>query len=80
MLKEGFALDSKIEKAKHGKNEFYRVAENGHRLFACFDEKIDEDSVKKLNLEKDDKLVVLDSALSDTQKVNLARKMRIETV
>lgn len=80
MLKEGFALDSKIEKSKHGKNEFYQVAENGHRLFACFDDKLDEDSVKKLNREKDDKLVVLDSALSDTQKVNLARKMSIKTV
>jgi len=80
MLREGFALDSKIEKLKHGKNEFYEVSDGAHRLFACFDDKLDDEAAKKLSLEKDDKLVVLDSALTDTQKVNLARKMRIETV
>ncbi|MEM4554674.1 MAG: site-specific DNA-methyltransferase [Candidatus Anstonellaceae archaeon] len=80
MLREGFALDSEVSKIKHGKNEFYQVNDGTHKLFACFDAKIDDEAVKKLALEKDDKLVLLDSALSDTQKVNLARKMRIETI
>ncbi len=80
MLREGFALDSKISKVKEGKNEFYQVSDGANRLFACFDGKLDDESVKKLGLEKDDKLVVLDEALTDSQKVNLVRKMRVETI
>ncbi|VVB65823.1 DNA methylase [Candidatus Gugararchaeum adminiculabundum] len=80
MLREGFRLDSEIRKMKQGKNSFFKVSDNGHSLWMCFDEKIDDDAVKSLSLTKDDKLIVLDSSLSDTQKVNLARKFRVETV
>ncbi|VVC03589.1 DNA methylase [Candidatus Burarchaeum australiense] len=80
MLREGFKLDSEIQKIKQGKNEFYKISDGEHALWMCFDDKIDDEAVKKLGLAKDDKLVVLDSSLTDTQKVNLARKLRVETV
>lgn len=79
-LREGFPLDAKIEQVKHGKNAFYKIADGDHKLFACFDQKVDDEAVKKLQPEKDDKVVLLDSALTDTQKANLSRKMRIETI
>ena len=80
MLREGFRLDSNIEQIKNGKNKFYKIGDSEHVLWMCFDESIEEESVEKLVLNKDDKLIVLDSALTDTQKVNLTRKARIETV
>ena len=80
MLREGFKLDSGIEQIIEGKNKFYKVTDDEHSLWMCFDESINENVVKNLLLSKDDKLIVLDSALTDTQKVNLIRKLRIETV
>jgi len=80
MLREGFKLDSEIQHVTQGKNSFYKVSDGEHSLWMCFDEEINDESVKKLSLMKDDKLIVLDSSLSDTQKVNLARKFRVETV
>jgi adenine-specific DNA-methyltransferase len=80
MLREGLKLDSGIEQITEGKNKFYKVTDDAHILWMCFDESLDENAVEKLSLSKDDKLIVLDSALTDTQKVNLTRKSRIETV
>jgi len=79
MLREGFKLDSEVQQITHNKNKFYKVSDEEHGLWMCFDESIDEEAVKKLSLSKDDKLVVADSALTDTQKVNLTRKLRVET-
>ena len=80
MLREGFKLDSGIQQLSDNKNNFYKITDEEHTLWMCFDKRIDEENVKKLELSKDDKLIVLDSALNDTQKVNLTRKSRIETV
>lgn len=80
MLREGFKLDSKVQQITQGRNKFCKVSDEEHSLWMCFDKNIDEEAVKKLSLSKDDKLIVLDSALTDTQKVNLTRKSRIETV
>ncbi len=78
MLREGFKLDSELQQIAHSRNKFYKVSDED--LWMCFDKNIDEEAIKKLSLSKDDKLIVLDSALTDTQKVNLTRKSRIETV
>lgn len=80
LLREGFKLDSEIQHIKQGKNMFYKVSSDNRSFWMCFDEKINSESVKKLKLAKDDKLVVLDSSLTDSQKVNLTRKFRVETV
>lgn len=80
MLREGFKLDSEVQQITQGRNKFCKVSDVEHSIWMCFDKNIDEEAVKKLSLSKDDKLIVLDSALTDTQKVNLTRKSRIETV
>lgn len=80
MLREGFSLDSKVETEKHGKNILYKISDSKSSVWMCFDDHLDEDAVRKLALTKDDKLVVLDSSLTDTQKVNLARSFRVETI
>jgi adenine-specific DNA-methyltransferase len=80
MLREGFRLDSQISTFSQGKNSFWKVSNGEHQLLMCFEEKIDLDSASTLSLSKDDKLIVLDSSLTDTQKVNLTRMFRVETV
>ena len=80
MLREGFKLNSKIQQTRQGKNLFFKVTDGEHLLWMCFDDKIDDGAVKKLSLSKDDKLIVFDSSLTDSQKVNLARRFRVETV
>ncbi len=80
MLREGFKLDSEVKQIAQDKNKICKVSDEEHSLWMCFDENIDEEVIKKLSLNKDDKLIVLDTALTDTQKVNLTRKLRVETV
>lgn len=80
ILHEGFRLDCNISNFSQGKNSFWKVSDGAHLLLMCFDENIDLDSVSALSLTKDDKLIVLDSSLTDTQKVNLTRMFRVETV
>jgi adenine-specific DNA-methyltransferase len=80
MLREGYSLDSDVQSVKQGKNSFLKASDGESTLWMCFDEEIDNQSVGSLPLAKDDKLIVLDSSLTDTQKVNLSRKFRIETV
>jgi adenine-specific DNA-methyltransferase len=80
MLKEGFKLDSNIEKISDDRNKFYKVSDKVNTLWMCFDSDIKDEYIEKLEIGKDDKVILLDRFLTDTQKVNLSRKYRVETV
>lgn len=80
MLREGFRLDAQIERIRKAKNEFFKISDDKHLLWICLEERIDNEDVRSLGLTKDDKLIVLDDSLTDTQKINLTLTARIETV
>lgn len=74
LLKEGFDLNSKVEK----KDDVYVVTQKDNdeekRIFITFKKKVTEIDVAKLKLTENDTFVCLDSALSDTDKTNISRE------
>jgi len=80
MLREGYELDSEVRYVTELKNTFVKVSDARGVLWMCFDPEIDDEAVRKMEIGKNVKLIVFDSSLQDSQKVNLARTTRIETV
>lgn len=75
ILQQGFPLDSKMtQQTEFNHNKVTLVESNfcGHRLFICLDDKIKDDTVKRLQLRSEDILVCLDSALTDQAKMRLS--------
>ena len=85
ILQQGFPLDSRItQQADFNHNKVMLVESNfcAHKLFICLDNKIKDDTVKRLQIsilqkideQKNDKeiFVCLDSALTDQAKMRLA--------
>jgi adenine-specific DNA-methyltransferase len=82
IVKEGFSLNSKIEKTKIGKNTFHEVTDGDKHMLICLDAKIEGATVKAFAEDgfKDKTVIVLDDALSDTDKANLALNVELKTM
>ncbi|SMM99946.1 Type III restriction-modification system methylation subunit [uncultured Candidatus Thioglobus sp.] len=77
-LKQGFPLTSNIEK----KDDFYTIIdpELERTLIITLAKKINTTTIETLKLTTDDILVCLDSALTDTQKVNFSRNFNLRVI
>lgn len=82
IVKEGFSLNSKIEKTKIGTNTFHQVLDGDKEMLICLDAKIESATVKKLadDVFKGKTVIALDDALSDTDKANLALAVELKTI
>ena len=79
IIKEGFDLNSKIEKITIKPNIIYKVI--GEKSFhICLDKIIKMKTVKDLNLLTDDVFICLDSALNDSSKTNISMTYKLKTV
>lgn len=79
LIKEGFSLNSKIEKID-SKNLVYKVSDEGQFLYIILEKAIKENIIEKLALTKDTILICLDSALDDSKKTNLALQCNLKTI
>jgi adenine-specific DNA-methyltransferase len=83
LLIEGFPLDSKIKViATYKNNEISQVSSDfcEHKLLVCLDNKIDDNTIKSLELSVNDIFICLDNAISDKDKVTLQDKGLIKTI
>ncbi len=83
MLRQGFALDSHVEKTSSlAKNSVYRITDEAHPivLHVCLDSEIKPETVKSICFEENDKFVCLNSAISDELYAQLSDKGRVETI
>jgi len=82
IVKEGFSLNSNIEKAKVGTNTFHQVTDGDKKMLICLDAKIESATVKKFadDAFKGKTVIALDDALSDTDKANLALAVELKTI
>jgi len=83
LLLEGFPLDSVVSTmSEYSENNVRRVEcsfhENG--LLVCLDDRIEHDTINRLNLTEGDTFVCLDSAINDKTKTRLADKGLIKTI
>ncbi len=78
ILKQGFSLNAKIEH----KDDFYLIedAELDRKLAITLQNPINTEQIEALKLTTDDILVCLDSALTDTQKVNFSRNFNLRVI
>ncbi|MGY5151902.1 MAG: site-specific DNA-methyltransferase [Candidatus Nitrosopumilus sp. bin_6a] len=80
IIKEGYSLNSKIEEFSSKPNKIYKVSDDEFFFYATLDKKIDEKSLKNLDLEQNTMFVCLDSALDDSQKINLDKQCMLKTI
>jgi len=83
MLIQGFPLDSMVNQQSEFKKNIIQLIESTtsvHRLFVCFDSKVEDDTVKGLKINPDDIFVCLDSALTDQSKMRLSNICTLATI
>lgn len=86
MLREGFPLDSTVERLEEGSLAVTRVesASSAHRLFVCLDEGFGRSltvrTFEKLGIAQEDVFICLDSALSDEAKLRIRELCRLATI
>ena len=82
-LRQGFALDCKVEEVKEiSSNKIWHLTDPDRpiTLYVCLDKKIEQKTVDSLNIDKDNKFICLNSAIDDTTYARLADKNRIQTL
>ena len=87
ILKQGFALDCTKEKVdSFKKNTIWKITDSSDavskkiKLYVCLDNSIEEETIKNLTLNDDEKFICLDAAIDDSAYARLADKGRIETI
>ena len=87
ILKQGFALDCTKEKVdSFKKNTIWKITDSADavskkiKLYVCLDNSIEEETIKNLTLNYDEKFICLDAAIDDSAYARLADKGRIETI
>lgn len=87
ILKQGFALDCTKEKVdSFKKNKIWKITDSADavskkiKLYVCLDNSIEEETIKNLTLNDDEKFICLDAAIDDSAYARLSDKGRIETI
>jgi adenine-specific DNA-methyltransferase len=81
LLREGIDLCAQIKEEEIGKNSFYHIRSGSNKLLFCLDKKINPGSVDWLvNKSLNYSFMCLDSALDDSQKIQLESYINLKTV
>jgi adenine-specific DNA-methyltransferase len=80
IVKEGYGLNSRIEKVDVSTNNVYRVTDDNSSFFITLDAKIDAKTLDVLDLSKDTTLVCIDDSLDDSQKNNISMRCNLKTI
>jgi len=94
MLKLGYSLNSRIEPLGLEGNRVYRVTDHDQTLkvsetfrvspaasfYICLDDELHDATIEALPLDKETTFVCLDTALDDSQKVNLAMQCLLKVI
>ena len=82
-LREGFSLTAQLQSLEAPKGQsLWHVTdtEQGRSFAICLDDKLTTNSVKTLNLSKDDLFICRDTALDDSLAANLALQCRLKVI
>lgn len=87
ILKLGYSLNARIEPLDVESNGIYRVTDEGgpdasepSQFYICLDDALRDDTIDALPLNKETTFVCLDTALDDSQKVNLAMTCLLKVI
>lgn len=80
IIKEGYNLNSKIEKTDLESNVVYKVTDEELSFYVCLDSVISDETIENLPLEKENVFICIDDALNDTKKSNLTLQCNLKTI
>jgi len=80
IIKEGYSLNSKIEKTDNKTNKVFKVTDGELSFYICLDQEIKDKTIDELKLKKEDNFICLDDALNDSKKKNLAIQCNLKTI
>ena len=80
IIKEGYSLNSKIEKTKIKTNNVYKVTDGDLFFYICLDQEIKDKTIDELKFKKDNVFICLDGALNDSKKKNLTIQCNLKVV
>ena len=80
IIKEGYSLNSSIEKISVKTNKVYKVTDGELFFYVCLDQEVKDKTIDELKLKKEDMFICLDEALNDSRKKNLAIQCNLKTI
>ena len=83
ILKLGYSLNAQIAPLELESNQVYRVTDAGDSpttFYICLDDDLQDATIDALPLDKDVAFVCLDTALDDSQKVNLSMQCLLKVI
>ena len=80
IIKEGYSLNSKIEKTEIKSNKVYKVTDGDLFFYICLDQEIKDKTIDELKLKKENMFVCLDEALNDSKKKNLSIQCNLKVI
>jgi len=80
MIKEGYSLNSKIEKTDIKSNKVFKVSDGDLFFYICLDQEIKDKTINELKLKKENMFVCLDESLNDSKKKNLSIQCNLKVI
>ena len=81
LLKEGYSLSCRpVAMPEIGSNRVHKIAEGGRLTYLTLDRALRQETIDALSVRKNDVLICLDSAMTDTQKINLSRQCSLKAI
>jgi len=80
MIKEGYSLNSKIEKTEIKSNNIYKVIDGDLFFYISLDSEIKNKTINELKLKKENIFICLDEALNDSKKKNLSIQCNLKVI
>jgi adenine-specific DNA-methyltransferase len=80
IIKEGYSLNSNVEKMKVENNNVYKITDEEQTFYICLDKEINKKIIDKLNINKETLFICLDMALDDSLKKNLSLQCNLKVI
>jgi adenine-specific DNA-methyltransferase len=80
IIKEGYSLNAKINKLDIDKYDIYKIEDKDKSLYVTLKEKINESIIENFDYDDETLFVCLDSALTDSDKINISLRLNLKTI
>ena len=79
IIKEGYSLNSIIEKINNKSNTVYKITDDEKSFYICLD-KVIHNIIEETKITSNDILICIDKALGDSKKINLSKQCILKTL
>jgi adenine-specific DNA-methyltransferase len=80
IIKEGYSLNSKIKKLNIDEYDVYKIEDEDKSFYVTLEEKIDESIIENFDYDDETLFVCLDSALKDSDKINISLRLNLKSI